>query len=243
LHRLHADLPPVPLAGRVDAGAVAIPLVAAVCFILVQYEGSVGAWPAAAGHFPPAGRLAPIAAHLYWFGASLLFYGVVPLAALVLLREPLGEYGLGPGRWRLGLSVAVFFIAVMLPVVLAVSRSAAFASHYPLARPAGQSLGLFVPFELGYAAYFVAWEHVFRSFLLFGLYRRVGLHAVYLQTLPFVLLHFGKPELEALASVLAGVGLGYLALHARSFWWGTLVHTAVALAMDLATSWRSLAGV
>jgi len=62
------------------------------------------------------------------------------------------------------------------------------------------------------------------------------------QTLPFALLHTGKPEAEALSSVFAGVALGWLALRTRSFWWGALLHAAIAFAMDLCAAWSRLAG-
>ena len=118
------------------------------------------------------------------------------------------EYGLGPGRWRLGLVLSGVLLAVMLPIVLVAARLPAFAARYPLAPAAGQSLQLFVAYETGYVAYFVAWEHMFRAFLLVGLYRRIGLHAVSVTTLAFVLVHFGKPEAETLGSAVAGVVLG-----------------------------------
>jgi len=239
---LHADLPPVTAAGRLDAGAVAVPIAASVLFVVSHYQGSTGAWPRLAQHLPDLGAAAGIAAHLYWFGATLVLLALAPLALLRLLGEPLAEYGLGAGRWRLGLGLSAALLAVMLPVVLVASRVPAFAGHYPLAGAAATSLRLFAAYEVGYALYFVAWELMFRSFLLFGLYRRIGLGAVYVQALPFALLHFGKPEAEALGSIVAAVALGYLALRTRSFWWGALVHAGVAFVMDLAAAWARLSG-
>ncbi len=170
----------------------------------------------------------------------VLFYLLLPLAALRLLGEPLREYGLGPGRWRLGLGLSGILLAAMLPVTIAAARTPAFAGHYPLAPAATQSLPLFLAYEAGYVAYFVAWEHLFRAFLLVGLYRRIGLHAISVTTLAFVLVHFGKPEAEALGSAVAGLVLGWLALRTRSFWWGALVHSVVAVTMDTAAAWSRL---
>jgi membrane protease YdiL (CAAX protease family) len=61
----------------------------------------------------------------------------------------------------------------------------------------------------------------------------MGRMAAFVQMMPFALLHFGKPPEEMLGSVIAGVALGLLALRTRSFWYGALVHAAVALSMDL----------
>ena len=67
-------------------------------------------------------------------------------------------------------------------------------------------------------AYFVAWEFVFRGWMLFGLAPRLGPGlAIVLQALPFSLMHTGKPELEAYGLILAGLALGALA-------WRTRIH-------------------
>ncbi len=240
LRRLLSDLPPVPLAGRFDVAAGVLPLLAALCLTLGYYQGSVPSGERVVQHLPPPGPLAPIACALYSFAASVVLYLLLPLAALLALGEPLREYGLGPGRWRLGLALSGVLLAVMVPVVLVAARAPAFAGHYPLAPAAGLSLTLFAAYEAGYVAYFVAWEHMFRAFLLVGLYRRIGLHAIPVATLAFVLVHFGKPELETLGSAVAGLVLCWLALRTRSFWWGALVHAVVAVTMDAAAAWSRL---
>jgi membrane protease YdiL (CAAX protease family) len=206
------------------------------------YHGSHATGDALARLLAPPAPMAPIAGPLCAFGVSVLLCLLLPLAALRVLGEPLREYGLGPGRWRLGLALAGGLVAVMLPVVLVAARSPAFAARYPLAPVAAQSLPLFVAYEAGYVAYLVAWEHLFRAFLLVGLYRRIGLHAVSVTALAFVLAHFGKPEAETLGSLVAGLVLGWLALRTRSFWWGALAHAVVAVSMDTAAAWSRLAG-
>jgi membrane protease YdiL (CAAX protease family) len=184
----------------------------------------------------------PIAPHVGWYLASVVLFLIVPLVVLAVLREPLAEYGLGPGRWRLGLAVSGALAAVMVPVAFAAARFPAFAGNYPLAAGATASWRLFAAYEVAYALYFVAWEAIFRSFLLFGLYRRIGLPAVYVLAMPFAILHQAKPEAEAFGSIVAAVALGHLALRTRSFWWGAILHAAVAFTMDLAAGWQRLPG-
>jgi membrane protease YdiL (CAAX protease family) len=239
---LHDDLPERPAVPD-DAAGVAIPIAAALLFTLSHYHGESSAFPRAAAWLPAVPALSGVAPHLYWFGMTALVLGLAPVLLLRLLGEPLGAYGLGPGRWRLGLLLCLLLMGAMLPVVLVAARFPAFALHYPLARGAVASLPVFALYEAGYALYFVGWELVFRSFLLVGLYRRVGVLAVYVQALPFALLHFGKPEAEAFGSIVAGVALGYLALRTRSFWWGALLHAAVAVTMDVAAAWSRLAAL
>jgi len=51
--------------------------------------------------------------------------------------------------------------------------------------------------------------------------------------IPYALIHVHKPLPEALAAVVAGLVLGWLAVKTRSIWPGVLVHGSVALMMDV----------
>jgi membrane protease YdiL (CAAX protease family) len=51
---------------------------------------------------------------------------------------------------------------------------------------------------------------------------------------PYLMIHFGKPWLEATGAIFFGLFLGILALQNRSIWGGFLVHCGVALSMDIA---------
>ena len=57
--------------------------------------------------------------------------------------------------------------------------------------------------------------------------------AVIIQTIPFVLLHMGKPELEAIGSFFAGIALGVITLRSKSIFPAVLLHFFVALTMDI----------
>ncbi|MFO0582219.1 MAG: CPBP family intramembrane glutamic endopeptidase [Anaeromyxobacter sp.] len=236
---LHRELPPVPLPGRLDAAAVTIPCAAAALLVVSQHHvRPANVSRLLAGH--DLGAWGSIAPHLGWFLGDAVLFLLAPVLLLALLGEPLREYGFGPGRARLGLEVAGALWVVMLPAVLVAARTPVFAAKYPLADGATASAGLFLAYEAAYWLYFVAWEALWRGFLLFGLYRRVGLPAIYVLALPFALEHHAKPEPEALGSIVAAIALGYLALRSRSFWWGAVLHAAVASAMDLAAGWARL---
>ena len=51
---------------------------------------------------------------------------------------------------------------------------------------------------------------------------------------PYMMIHFPKPWLEASGAIFFGLFLGVLALHTRSIWGGVLVHISIALSMDIA---------
>ena len=62
--------------------------------------------------------------------------------------------------------------------------------------------------------------------------------AVLLSTLPFVVIHFGKPELESMGALLAGLILCFIALRGKSIWPGVLLHWLVATTLDFfASTW------
>jgi len=229
---LHDDLPPVPLAGRLDGPGAAIVVAAAALYLVYHHQ----ARPAAMAALVSPAALGGTGTYVAWYLATAVLFLGAPIALLRALGEPLGEYGLGPGRARLGAAVAGGLAAFMIPVAVVAAHVQPFASQYPLAPAAAGSWPVFLRYEVAYALYFVGWEAFWRSFLLFGLYRRIGVASVWVSALPFALAHLQKPEAEGFGSIAAAVALGYLALRARSFWWGALLHAAVAVSMDLAAS-------
>ncbi len=227
-----------PALTGMDAPSFIVPIAACVSMLLVHYHGRRGSFRRIVGDRFAEWPLTEIHPHMYWFLAAFLVYGVLPLLIVLLMpKEKLRDYGLGLGDWRLGLKITAFFFVVMVPLVVFASRLSDFSSTYPMSRGALLSWNHFVVYQTGYAAYFIGWEFLFRGFLLFGLYKRIGNQAIWVQLIPFVVLHAGKPELEAYGSIIAGIALAVLALRTRSFWYGAVLHAAVATTMDVVSSW------
>jgi hypothetical protein len=220
----------------VDAKAAAILVIAGLCYLGSEFEGSGIFYSAHFASYLHRWRFADMGGNLYWLFMSNVFFGVIPLLALLAMREPLSEYGLGLGDWRFGLRVSAAFLAVMLPLTAVVALVPAFRGRYPLEGGATRDWAHFAFYEVFYLSYFIGWEFFHRSFLLFGLKRRIGALAIFVQALPFTLTHFGKPEPEAWGSLFAGIALGALAVRAASFWYGAGIHVSVALLMDLLQS-------
>jgi membrane protease YdiL (CAAX protease family) len=74
--------------------------------------------------------------------------------------------------------------------------------------------------------------------LLFGLEKRFGYHAIAVSTLPYGVMHYGKPFPEALGAIAAGAVLGLLALRTRSIAGGAILHAGVAACVDLMALYR-----
>lgn len=175
---------------------------------------------------------APVADYVYWFTGSLVLFFVVPLLAARPFRLRPADLGVGFGDWRYGLKATALLYAVMLPFVVGASFSSAFNGHYPMCGGAVTSWRSLGTYEAAYASYFIGWEFVYRGLLCAALYPRLGAPVILLHTIPFAVMHAGKPEPEAYGSIIAGLALGAVAVRARSFWYGALLHAGVAFTMD-----------
>lgn len=176
--------------------------------------------------------------YFYWFGAAFLLLLVLPQAVMALTRrlDPEGSpttLGWGLGDWKFGLTCCAIFYAVMVAILAVVVWTGDFQEYYPLYDHADRTLRMLIAYELAYALYFVAWEYHFRGFMTFGLEKSLGIWTIFVQMLPFTIMHFGKPSLEAMSSIFGGIALGYLALRTRSFWYGVFIHAATAVTLDL----------
>jgi membrane protease YdiL (CAAX protease family) len=177
----------------------------------------------------------------HWAIGTICCYFVIPALVIKLVfRERLSDYGLKlRGAFTDGW-VYLVMAAIMAPLVLLVSLDAHFQMTYPfLYVPRGEPLWpTFWIWEGMYAVQFLALEFFFRGFLLHGLRPRFGSYAIPVMMVPYCMIHFGKPLPETLASILAGLALGFMSVRTRSVLLGAAIHISVALSMDFASLWR-----
>lgn len=69
--------------------------------------------------------------------------------------------------------------------------------------------------------------------MLFGLKEKFGYYAIFIQTIPFVILHNGKPAAETFGAIAAGLALGVLAFRTGSVFYGVIIHSSVMITIDL----------
>ena len=182
--------------------------------------------------------------------ASFLMHGWAHLSALaILFIVPLGIcrlfIGLGPGA--LGLRVRgagrefrlVFWMwLAFIPAIWLFSGTESFSQTYPRLTAAETDLELFFLYQSFYLVKWASWEFFFRGFMLFGFMRDFGARAVLVSTIPFTLMHVGKPEVEMISALPAGLILCFIALRSKSIWPGVFLHSMVATTMDFfASSW------
>ncbi len=180
-----------------------------------------------------------VGAYLYWGLSSVVLRTLVPAGIIVwIIKDSVGNYGYRLNGIVKHLPPYGLMYLVMLPILIWVSSFDSFLSYYPFYDRAAEGGSAFWLYEFGYAFQFVGIEAFFRGFLTFGLARRFGLLGVPLMTIPYTMIHFGKPAPEAFAAIIAGLALGYLALRSKSFVPGIFLHVGVAITMDLLVLWR-----
>lgn len=177
--------------------------------------------------------------YLYWFIGD--FFTLFIFSALIIkfvFKEKLSDYGLKFGDIKTGLWFSLIFLLVMILLIWFVSATPAFAEKYPLLNSAKDSWGIFLIFEAGMLVYMIAWEFVWRGFMLFGLEKKFGYYSVLIQMIPFVILHNGKPFLETFGAIFGGIALGILALRTRSVYYCIIIHIGVMYSIDVISTLR-----
>jgi membrane protease YdiL (CAAX protease family) len=89
-----------------------------------------------------------------------------------------------------------------------------------------------------YFAQFLALEFFFRGWMIAVLRRTLGIAAIFAMAVPYCMIHYGKPYLEAHGAIVAGVVLGSLSMKTRSIYAGFLLHITVAFGMDFLSLYK-----
>lgn len=172
----------------------------------------------------------------WWAITQIVFYLVVPLVIVVSTGGRPADIGWrvrGTARdWKKYLGL----FAVAAPFVVVASTTAEFQDRYPLYEISVGQVGVWGDLAVWwplYVAQFVAVETFFRGYLVIGLAPLLGRSSILVATIPYLMIHFVKPPMEALASIVGGLVMGTLAYRTRSVWWGVALHVGVAALMDV----------
>ena len=177
----------------------------------------------------------PILSSAWWTFWHLITFVVIPLLTIkFILKESLSHYGLGIGRLNEHKRWYFLLVAPILCFVVIVSFREDFANHYPFYKYAYRSWADLIAWEILYLFQFFCVEFFFRGFILQACRPVFGVNAIFIMIVPYMMIHFPKPWLEASGAIFFGLFLGVLALHTRSIWGGVLVHITIALSMDIA---------
>jgi len=177
----------------------------------------------------------PLITQAWWSFWHIVTFVVIPVIIIKLvLKDSLRHYGIGLGKFRQHLKWYVFLIAPILCFVVIVSFRDDFSSHYPFYKLAHRSWFDLITWEILYLIQFICVEFFFRGFIIQGCRRSFGVNAIFIMIVPYLMLHFTKPWLEASGAIFFGLFLGMLAFYSRTIWGGVMVHVSIALSMDIA---------
>ena len=177
-------------------------------------------------------------AQVYTSSCFLLFLFFIPLTLSRFIGKQLkSETGLGLGESSNHIKSYSLIILFMLPFLFLATASPSLHNFYPLYKPS--SLQNLLAYESIYLLQFIGTEFFFRGWPLLMLDKILGKVSIFIMVVPYALIHIHKPFIEALASILAGVVLGNLAIKTKSIWPGVLVHGMVAICADLFSLYHS----
>jgi len=175
--------------------------------------------------------------YVWWSGTRIAGY-VLPFVVwkFAFPRDCLADFGLRTKGFWSHAWIYGLFLAIVIPTTVWVSTQPDFGSYYPFYKASSRSWFDFLAWEAMYFAQFFALEMFFRGFWLGALKRTFGSGAIFAMAVPYCMIHFGKPYLEAIGAIVAGVALGSLSMKTKSIYQGFLVHVTIAGLMD----WLSL---
>jgi uncharacterized protein len=177
--------------------------------------------------------------YLYWFIGDFFSFFILPVLVIkIILKENLKDYGLSVGDYKAGLKIAFIFLVIMIPLVWIFSSFSDFVRTYPQLASIRDNWNTFIIFEIALIIYLIAWEFIWRGFMLFGLKEKFGYYAIFMQMIPFLILHNGKPAAETFGAIVAGIALGILAWRTGSVYYGIITHACVMVSIDLITTLR-----
>ncbi len=169
---------------------------------------------------------------------GVFFFGLSTLA-IIFIAFPSGLTSFGtalPNRssliWLLVLS------GVIIPMNYFNSKSPENLQQYPQIRNSEWPVSLLILSALSWIAYLLAYEFLFRGFLLFSSVALLGVWpAILINTGLYSLVHIPKGSKETLGAIPFGIFLSYLAIQTGSFWIAFFAHVVLALSNE----WFSLA--
>jgi len=171
---------------------------------------------------------------LNWVFGDIICFFIFPwLIIKFIFNEKLKLYGLLPGKFYFNWKVYSGIIIVIYLASWFVTSMESISFTHPVFFNAKNNWGLFFIFEALLLLYIFAWEFLWRGYMLFGLESKFGWYAIFIQTIPFVILHNGKPAIETFSSILGGILLGIIALKSRTFLYGVVLHFSLMFSIDL----------
>lgn len=167
----------------------------------------------------------------YW---GLCSMGILPaIIALQLMPQyALADYGLTykPESTTTSLVAILILAAVAIPLVFMNAKKPSHHVNYPQIREKNWTWSLVLKNCLGWVAYLLGYEVLFRGILLFPLVDAIGVWpALAINTAMYSATHIPKGLDETISAVFLGVVLCLMTLMTGTLWVAVFVHIIIAL--------------
>jgi len=169
-----------------------------------------------------------------------LFFILGIIFVKLVLKEKLSNFGLGFGKAKLGFIICAIAIPICAICGVLSAFDSTMASTYPLIDFATYGkwwqIGLYF---VSYLLYYIGWEFLFRGILYFSGEKKCGVVcSILITTLISALIHtsiggFGKPMIETLSAIPAGLIFGFITYKTRSINYSLIIHLMVGVFTDI----------
>lgn len=160
----------------------------------------------------------------------VVLFGLLPLGVLLTLREDPRRYGLGRGDGRRALVLGGLATAVTVPAIVLIAAVPTIREWYAPSMTTAPDVLLTNVLDL------IPTEFLLRGFVLFAMLRAVGPFGVVVALVPFVMIHIGKPDVEALSTIGGALVFGWLNWRTGSIWASAAYHVAIQTTVIVAAA-------
>jgi len=166
--------------------------------------------------------------------AGVFFFGILPQAWLLAAKHFIPQTtGTGPISWTRTLPALLLLCPVMFLAGYLSARQSGNRKEYPQIRINEWNSPLFLFNALSWAAYLLAYEFLFRGYLLFSLYEAGGYWpAVGINVGLYALVHLPKGWKETAGAIPFGLVICVLTLHTGNILTAFLAHLTMALSTE-----------
>ena len=170
----------------------------------------------------------------------VLFFVCGLIFTKFVLKKSPKDVGLALNEKKLSLILMLISIPVAALCGLSCVDDAEMSATYPLVDlNVYGTWNLVLGYYVSYFLYYIGWEYLFRGLLLNASKEKMGVvGAILFTTLISAIIHtsigaFGKPMIETLSAIPAGVIFGYIAYKTRSIYPTLIIHFLIGLFTDI----------
>ena len=172
--------------------------------------------------------------------AFVLFFGVGILFVKFILKQKLTYLSFNTKNKKFFLIVFLIALVVIPLLALSTTLDAEMITTYPLVNfKLYNEWWQILIYFVSYFLYYVGWEFLFRGIILHNIVDKCGiLGAILITTIISALIHtsigaFGKPMIETLSAIPAGLIFGYMAYKTDNIYLSLICHTLIGFLTDI----------